>query len=274
MVELVWLAELEFATLLYGLIVGLGAGMIGGLLAALAGVGGGLIYVPLFYALMPSNSESIAIDVFASLVAIVATGHFAARSHLRLGHVDKEAVFRLLPGLIAGAALGLWSTLQLSQLWILLGLAGLNAWVAFDYGSFHRKEKSKSVRVMTLTSMPIGYVSGVLGIGGGTMLVPMLRRFVDLRHAVGSSAMCGFMMALGALLVNLWIQPEWSELIFLHGQFLFPAWLGMVSVLPLASKQAALVHQCVAEETLRYILKLIFMLLSAGLLLAALLSIS
>jgi len=62
--------------LIYGLLIGIGAGLLGGILAGLAGVGGGLIYVPLFYALMPGGGEGMSIHIFASLVAVVITGFF------------------------------------------------------------------------------------------------------------------------------------------------------------------------------------------------------
>jgi len=103
--------EFELTLFIYGLLLGLGAGLIGGILAGLAGIGGGLIYVPLFYAFMPSDSQSMAVHIFASMVAVVITAFFSSRAHLRLGHVDLSALSHLLPGLVVGAALGLWRTL-------------------------------------------------------------------------------------------------------------------------------------------------------------------
>lgn len=49
--------------LFYGLLIGVSAGAIAGAMAGLSGLGGGLIYVPLFYACMPAAGGSMALPV-------------------------------------------------------------------------------------------------------------------------------------------------------------------------------------------------------------------
>ncbi len=263
--------ELDLSLLLYGLAVGMGAGLLGGLMAGLAGVGGGLVYVPVFYALMPGHNETMSTYIFASLVAIVITGFISSRSHWKLGHIDRSSVLILIPGLIIGAGLGLWSTLHIPGFWILLALSILNAWVAFDY-SRTLASPSKATNALPLLSGPIGYISGLLGIGGGTMLVPLLRRSLILRQAVGTSAICGFIMALGAVSVNMSLESNWYDLLSDQWPFLLAAWLGIVIILPHSVAWSARLHETIPEPTLRIILKTMFMMLSAGLLIAALLS--
>jgi len=260
--------EIEFSLLLYGLVVGLGAGLIGGLLAGLAGVGGGLIYVPLFYAFMPDTGDGIAIHIFASMVAIVITGFFSARAHWRLQHVDKHKLAQLLPGLIIASAFGLWMTLQLPQLWLLLALAGLNGFIAYDYG---RPESAYRGRRLSLPlfSGPIGLLSGLLGIGGGTMLVPLLRRHIDLRHAVGTSATCGAIMAAAAVILNLSMENSWTAMLTDHVWFLAGLWSGLLIIIPLSTAWAAGLHTSVSDEILRSMLKSLFICLSLALLAAA-----
>jgi len=264
--------EIDLSLLLYGLAAGLVAGAVAGSLAGFAGVGGGLIYLPLFYVCMPhGQAEGVALQVFASLIAVIITGFFSVRAHWRLGHIDPLAARQLLPGLIIGAGLGLWCTLRLPGAWVLLSLAGLDAWVAFDYG---RKpgQLLPGQASLILLSGPIGFVSGVMGIGGGAMLAPLLRRFVALRFAVGTSAMCGLMMALGAVASNILLEDSWRDVLASELSFLVGAWLGIGLILPRSAGWSARLHAMAPEHTLRLMLKAVFASMSAALLMAAMLT--
>ncbi len=262
--------EIDLSLFLYGVAVGLGAGAVAGILAGLAGVGGGLIYMPVFYACMPSTEQGVAVYVFASLVAVIITGFFSARAHWRLGHIDYHTAMQLLPGLIIGASVGLWCTLRLPEAWILLALAGLDAWIAFDYGRKPMHYSSGNVS-LPLFSGPIGFVSGALGIGGGTMLAPLLRRFVALRFAVGTSALCGLMMALGAVAINMLLEAGWRDILASPLSFLLGAWIGIGLILPKSTGWSAHLHARLTEQTLQLSLKIVFGSLSAGLFMAAIL---
>ncbi len=262
------MSEIDLSLLMFGLAVGLAAAAMAGTLAGLAGVGGGLIYAPVFYALMPGDSHGVAVPVFASLVAVILTGFFSSRAHWRLGHIDIQTANHLLPGLIIGAGLGLWYTLRLPEVWVLLALAALDAWIAFDYG---RKPKTGSAGKLPLAlfSGPIGFASGALGIGGGTMLVPLLRRIVALRFAVGTSALCGLLMALGAVAINILMEDSWRDVLAGQLSFLLGAWVGIVLILPASTGWSAKLHAMLPEQTLRLILRAVFILLSASLIIAA-----
>ncbi len=260
---------ISYELIIYGLSVGLIGGAMGGTLAGVAGIGGGLIYVPLFYLTMPGNHESLSIHVMASLIAVAITGIFSARAHWRLGHLNRKVFQKLMPGLIIGAAIGLWSTLKIPEAMILLALASLNAWIAWDYG---RRQTEKRELPLTSLSAPIGYISGSLGIGGGTMLVPLLRRQVSLREATGTSAACGVVMALSAVLFNLLFEPVWAGMISEQALFLAGALAGIVLMIPGSTGWSARLHARLPELPMQRVLKGVFTLLSMALLLSALLS--
>jgi len=253
--------EWDLSMLLYGLAVGLCVGVLAGCMAGLAGVGGGLVYVPAFYLLMPDSD--MALSVFASMLAISMTAVFSARSHWQLGHVDIRLLGHLLPGLLLGASLGLWSALLLPELWILLSLATLNAWVAYDYGRSLPEKPEHRGAALALTGLPIAYVSGVLGIAGGTMLVPLLRRFLNLKNAVGTSAVCGATMVCMAVVLNLSFEPDWILLLQNQWFFISATCLGILLTMPLFARKAAAWHDKLEERYLRLVLKSMFSLIAA-----------
>jgi len=268
--------EAELMLLFSGLAAGLLSGAIGGALAGLAGIGGGLIYVPVFYAClshstsvnMSHHASTMAVAVFASMLAIVATGFVSTRAHWRLGHIDAVSCLHLLPGLIIGTAFGLMLSLHLSAALVLAGLALLDVWVAWDFGRIVKSQPGRAP--LALASAPIGYLSGSLGIGGGTMLVPLLRRALPLRMAIGTSAFCGMVMVFSALLLNVLLVDDWFRLLQTPVFFLFGAAVGLLLTLPFASAWAARLHVRMNETDMRLLLKLLFILLAAALALAAL----
>ena len=261
--------ELSYEMILFGFAVGVVAGTMAGTMAGLAGVGGGLIYVPVFYLTIPGNQENLSIHIMASLIAVALTGFFSARAHWRLGHLNRAAFKILLPGLMIGAAIGLWSTLRIPEAIILFSLALLDAWIAWDYG---RDQTIKRDMPLTLLSGPIGYISGALGIGGGTMLVPLMRRSLTLREAIGTSATCGMTMALAAVIANLIMESAWIGLIGGQLQFLIAALLGIVIIIPKTSVWSARLHEMLPEQTMQRILKGVFAFLSAMLFIAGAIS--
>ncbi|MDX8397967.1 MAG: sulfite exporter TauE/SafE family protein [Mariprofundaceae bacterium] len=255
--------ELNISLLLYGLFIGLCAGSLAGLMAGFAGVGGGLVYVPVFYLLMPESHGSVMPSaIFFSMLAIALTAFFSARSHWGLGHVHVRRCIYLCPGLFVGASVGLWSALILPEMWILLGLALLNAWVAYDYGRSFRVSQGGSYAVSSLLGLPIGYISGVFGIAGGTMLVPLLRRSLNLQMAVGTSALCGAVMAVVAVSLNMIAVDDWAQLVRQQWVFLSAACLGVMLTMPYTARKAAAWHDLFPEHKLRGALRIMFVLLS------------
>ena len=249
--------EWDVSLLLYGLAVGLCAGVLAGFMAGLAGVGGGLIYVPVFYFLMPNSTGGMALAIFASMAAVAITSFFSAYRHWKLNHVDIRLFHRLWPGLLLGASLGLWSTLALPELLIFLALATLNAWVAYDYGrglTVVRPHKD----LLSFLGLPVGYVSGLLGIAGGTMLVPLLRRSVALKVAVGTSAMSSAVMVTLAVFLNIIGESGWRDLLQEQWGFLLATWAGLLLTMPLAAKTSAAWHDKLDERHIRIILGSIF----------------
>ncbi len=255
------------------LLCGVGAplvGYAGGLLAGLAGVGGGLLYTPFFVLslpyFLPEAHASAGPAVWASLWAVCFTGVGAAWAHWRRGHVDSSCARVLLPGLVLGAWLGLYSSFRWPTAWVLWLLAVLDAWIAFDLC----RARSRPAATRALWAAPgIGYLSGALGIAGGTLLMPLLRRALPLSRAVGTASFCGLLM----VVMSVWVGGfmHLARLPSLAGAWplLVACWLSIALAAAHGSQVAAGMHARLPPDTLRRLLSAVFVFLALGVCLLA-----
>jgi len=248
----------------YAFFLGVMAGLLGGLLSSLAGVGGGLIYVPIFYFLLPLEQSNMAVYVMISMSAVFFTSCFSSGAHWRLGHVKVHVP--LLCSLVIGAAWGLWMTLSWPTWCILLVMAMLNLWLALDMAKQHQLH---DVKLVSLWGLPIGLLSGSVGIGGGTMLVPLLRRSMALRFAVGTSVFCAASMALLAVVMNVLFDARWWDMLQPNWGLILSCLCGLIAVLPFSTRWAATWHQTYSEKRIRLMLQMFFFLLAMMLFVAA-----
>ena len=199
-------------------------GGIAGVLAGLLGIGGGLIIVPVlvfaFAAQQFAQGLLMHLAIATSLATVVFTAVSSALAHHRRGSVSWPVVLRLAPGIVVGALLAGWVARFLSSevLRIMFGVfacaAALN--MAWERGPVGQRDLPGAVGLMAAGGV-IGAISTLVGIGGGTMTVPFLAHCrLEMRSAVGSSAACGFPIAVaGALALSVagWDVPQlppWS----------------------------------------------------------------
>nr|WP_282452777.1 sulfite exporter TauE/SafE family protein [Lysobacter sp. CAU 1642] len=187
----------------------LALGAVAGLLAGLLGVGGGLVLVAALVWLLPQQgvpAESVMHAALAtSLASIVVTGLSSARSHARRGSVMWASVARLVPGLLLGGAVGGVLASSIPGEALRWGVAGfcLLAAAQLLFGqppAIGHSEQPRSPWLLG-AGLVIGAVSALVGIGGGSMTVPLLVMLGAAPvRAVGSSAACGVAIALSAAL--------------------------------------------------------------------------
>jgi uncharacterized membrane protein YfcA len=186
-------------------------GVIAGLLAGLLGVGGGLVLVGALALLLPHQGIPAAIAMQAalatSLASVLLTAASSAYAHARRGAVLWRHVAWLLPGLLLGAFLGGRFATGIAGpalRWFVVGYCLLAALqLALDLprprsgGDAPREAPPGSWLVLAGTG--IGAVSAVVGIGGGSMTVPLLVwRGVAPVRAVATSSACGVAIGLSA----------------------------------------------------------------------------
>jgi uncharacterized membrane protein YfcA len=254
------------ANLITYLALGAGAGVIAGLL----GVGGGLIIVPVlalvFHGARMPESVIMHLAIGTSLATIVMTSSASVFTHHRHGTVMWRVFVWIAPGIILGAMLGsgLAARLHSDNLKLIFGIFELV--IALQLLLDVKPRASRRLAGPTglgAAGGVIGFISALLGIGGGTMTVPFLVWCnVSIHQAVGTSAAVGLSIALAGALgyvvtgLNDAAVPAHSL-----GYVYWPALLCIAA----ASLLAAPLGATLAYHLPTTVLKRLFALLLAGL---------
>lgn len=198
-------------------LISLGLGCLGGILAGLLGVGGGIVLVPAMRFLAPhlglAPDVAMHAAVATSVALIVPTAFVSARSHHRRGAVD-TAILRLwsLPVALGGLAAGaVASAIPTEGLALLFGVVALGVGWHMARGGRIAPASTRlpSKPAQGVIALFIGTVSSWMGIGGGTLSVPILTAFgVPVHRAVGTASAIGLCISIPALIG--WVYTGWG----------------------------------------------------------------
>ena len=184
-------------------------GVFAGLLAGLLGVGGGIVIVPVLFFLFQSfgvSAESAMVGATAtSLATIVPTAISSIRSHHQKGNVDFALLKRWAVFILVGVLAGSWlvtrvdGSLLTALFGIIATLSALN--MLFRTGKTAVFNQLPNTAGQSVMGSSIGFFSAMVGIGGGTLSVPILSLNNYPAHkAVGTAAAIGLLISLpGAL---------------------------------------------------------------------------
>lgn len=180
-------------------------GAVAGILAGLLGVGGGIVIVPVLYfvlqALGITPDTAMLVATGTSLLVIVPTSISSVRAHHKRGNVDWALIKRWWPFMVVGVVCGSALALRVNGQ-IISGIFGVVALLVALNMLFRAKS---SAIVQQLPGMAgqgimagcIGFFSVMIGIGGGTLGVPMLTSCNYPSHrAVGTAAFFGLLISL------------------------------------------------------------------------------
>lgn len=244
----------------------LALGAFAGTLAGLFGIGGGLVIVPVL--IFSFDLQGVSSDIAAhlavgtSLATIVFTSISSIRAHHGKQAVRWDIVRAMSVGIVFGAAVGAVTVSLLSGEMLELIIGVFVTLVAFKMFFDLNPSAARTVPGNTGlggAGLGIGWASAIFGIGGGTLTVPFLSWCnVRMQTAVGTSAACGFPIALAGALTNIgtgWNHPalpDWSL-----GFIYLPAMVGIVATSVIFARVgAALAHKLDAR-----VLKKIFAVL-------------
>ena len=194
-------------------------GALAGVLARLLGVGGVLVLVPAFFyvfgALGFGGPQLMQMCLATSLATIIVTSVRSVLSHNKKGAVDWEILRTWAPGIVIGAALGMMTvaSLRSSTLQLIFGVLALivGLYMAFGRSSWRLSDTMPSGAKRMAASPLLGFMSVLMGIGGGSFGVPFMSLHgVAIHRAVATAAGFGVLIAVPAVVGFLFvpIDPE------------------------------------------------------------------
>ncbi len=198
-------------TLLAGGLVVTGA--IAGVLAGLLGVGGGIVIVPVLYILFEilnlPDHIAMHLAVATSLATIIPTSISSARAHHRRSAIDVPLLRLWAPMIFIGAAIGgvLSRFLDSSSLTLIFALIALLVSINMVLAKIILVADRLPNGVITRSTIAsvIGVLSALMGIGGGTLSVPVMTLFsMPVHRAVGTASAFGLVIAVPAVLGFIW----------------------------------------------------------------------
>jgi len=212
-------------------------GAVVGLLAGLLGVGGGLVIVPvlagIFLWLNLPQEFIMHLALGTSLASILFTSVASVYSHHQHGAVSWVQAVKLTPGILIGAWFGgvfagALSSDILKPLFAIFELLVATYMLTGTRTRVHNTHPS--IINFSSSGGVIGFISSVVGIGGGSLTVPWLMWHGSSIHkAIATSAAVGFPIALGGTLSYLysgWNQTQLPQ--YSAGFIYLPALTGIV----------------------------------------------
>ena len=153
-------------------------GVVAGLTSGLFGVGGGIIIVP---ALMAVAHFAPKLATGTSLTAIVPISISGAIGYAMADEVDWFAAGVLAAGALAGALAGTWVLVRIEpstlQKLFAVALLATAARMVFESGDGSRDSASRTalgIAALLAVGLASGVLAGLLGVGGGILIVPVL----------------------------------------------------------------------------------------------------
>ncbi|QDF27559.1 sulfite exporter TauE/SafE family protein [Halarcobacter anaerophilus] len=184
------------------------SGVVAGLLAGLLGIGGGIVIVPMLYHIFIYMKIDISIAmplaIGTSLSTIVVTSIISARSHHKKGGIDWDLSKRWIPFVILGVFIGAFSSkfIDGNSLKFMFGILLLVVSLNMIISSFKSLVIAKSLpgKVgQSIFATLLGWFSSLLGIGGGTLMVPLLSLFsFPIHKAVSTASLFGLIISIPA----------------------------------------------------------------------------
>tara|TARA_R110002049_G_scaffold10127_6_gene50551 strand:- start:19307 stop:20128 length:822 start_codon:yes stop_codon:yes gene_type:complete len=190
-------------------------GAFAGVLAGLLGVGGGIVLVPAFFyafqTLGYDGPQLMQICLATSLATIIVTSARSVHAHNKKGAVDWQILRTWAPGIVIGSVLGMLLVAQLrtTTLQAIFGGLALIVGLYMGFGRSHwRLGQAMPTGLARASLSPaVGFLSVLMGIGGGSFGVPLMSLFATPIHrAVATAAGFGLLIAVPSVIGFLFVE--------------------------------------------------------------------
>lgn len=184
-------------------------GAFAGVLAGLLGVGGGIVLVPAFFyafqTLGYDGPQLMQMCLATSLATIIVTSVRSVLSHNKKGAVDWDILRTWAPGIVIGAVVGMFvvSGLRSTTLQGIFGVLALVVGLYMGFGRAHWRlgQAMPTGAPRAALSPAVGFLSVLMGIGGGSFGVPLMSLYnTPIHRAVATAAGFGVVIAVPAVI--------------------------------------------------------------------------
>ncbi|UWR25164.1 sulfite exporter TauE/SafE family protein [Sulfitobacter sp. S223] len=192
-------------------------GAFAGVLAGLLGVGGGIVLVPAFFyafqTLGYGGDQLMQLCLATSLATIIVTSVRSVLSHNKKGAVDWDILRSWAPGIVIGAVIGMFAVagLRSSTLQAIFGVLALIVGLYMGFGrSEWRLGQAMPRGIARATLSPgVGFLSVLMGIGGGSFGVPLMSLYnTPIHRAVATAAGFGVLIAVPSVIGFLFVEID------------------------------------------------------------------
>lgn len=251
-------------------------GAFGGILAGLLGVGGGIVLVPaFFYAFQTlgfAGDKLMQLCLATSLATIIVTSLRSLQSHNRKGAVDWDILRSWGLGIAMGAVAGVLaaSSLRSTALQALFGVLAIviGLYLALGKSEWRIAPEMPKGPARWILSPLVGFLSVLMGIGGGSFGVPLMTLYGrPIHRAVATAAGFGVIIAvpsvIGFLMVDL---PPETRPPYTIGAVNLPAFVVVIAMTLITTPYGARLAHATDPKPLKRIFGVFLLLVAANML--------
>lgn len=192
-------------------------GGLAGVLAGLLGVGGGIVLVPAFFyafqTLGYDGPQLMQVCLATSLATIIVTSLRSVLSHNKKGAVDWTILRGWGLGIAIGSIIGVLVAANLRSV-VLQGIFGglglvIGAYLGLGRSHWRLGEAMPKGITRAIVSPMVGFLSVLMGIGGGSFGVPLMSLYgTPIHRAVATAAGFGVIIAVPSVIGFLFLDVQ------------------------------------------------------------------